>query len=181
GFDDPEGKGDGGTPEGYVISNGAVIYGGAAGAYHMVGFDKENNLVIRVMTPGGAIGAGVRDAICVQPWYGPTLIVDGEPRDLRVMTDTLDARTAMGQRADGTVVFATVNGRQGNSPGANFPDMVELMMFLDCVNASCLDGGASTQMYYKGEYLNLSPTYYGQRRVGNAFLVAPTAGGDADG
>ena len=57
------------------------------------------------------------------------------------------------------------------------------MMFLDCVNASCLDGGASTQMYYKGEYLNVSPTYYGQRRVGNAFIVAPAAGaeGSEDG
>ena len=178
GFDDPEGKGDGGTPEGYVISNGAIVYGGGAGAYHMVGFNKENKLVIGVMGPGAAIGAGVRDAICLQPWYGPTLIVNGEPRDLRMMTDTLDARTAMGQRADGTVVFATVNGRQGNSQGANFPDMVELMMFLDCENASCLDGGASTQMYYRGEYLNVSPTYYGQRRVGNAFLVAPVAAGE---
>ena len=176
GFDDPEGKGDGGTPEGYVISNGTIVYGGGAGAYHMVGFNKENKLVIGVMGPGAAISAGVRDAICLQPWYGPTLIVNGEPRDLRAMTDTLDARTAMGQRADGTVVFATVNGRQGNSQGANFPDMVELMMFLDCENASCLDGGASTQMYYRGEYLNVSPTYYGQRRVGNAFLVAPVPG-----
>ena len=176
GFDDPEGKGDGGTPEGYVISGGQIVYGGGAGAYHMVGFNRDNELVIGVMGPGAAIGAGVRDAICVQPWYGPTLIVNGEPRDLRAMTDTLDARTAMGQRADGTVVFATVNGRQGNSPGANFPDMVELMMFLECENASCLDGGASTQMYYQGEYLNVSPTYYGQRRVGNAFLVAPAAG-----
>ena len=52
GFDDPEGKGDGGTPEGYVISNGAIVYGGGAGAYHMVGFNKENKLVIGVMGPG---------------------------------------------------------------------------------------------------------------------------------
>ena len=56
-------------------------------------------------------------------------------------------RTAIGQRADGSLVFYTIDGRQnGYSIGATLTQVAQRMVELGCVTALSLDGGGSTAM-----------------------------------
>jgi exopolysaccharide biosynthesis protein len=61
-------------------------------------------------------------------------------------------RTAIGQRADGTVIFLCVDGRQAGSLGATYADLINIMVEYGAVNACNLDGGASTTMMYRDTY-----------------------------
>lgn len=55
------------------------------------------------------------------------------------------ARTAVGLKADGTLVLYTVDGRQsGYSAGITLPELAARMVELGCVTALNLDGGGST-------------------------------------
>ncbi len=56
-------------------------------------------------------------------------------------------RTAIGQRADGTLVLYTIDGRQsGYSIGASLTQVAQRMVELGCVTALSLDGGGSTTL-----------------------------------
>jgi len=56
-------------------------------------------------------------------------------------------RTAVGQKADGTVVFYTIDGRQsGLSIGASLSQVGQRLAELGCVTALGLDGGGSTTL-----------------------------------
>lgn len=51
-------------------------------------------------------------------------------------------RTAVGQKADGTLVFYTVDGRRsGHSIGASMTQVGERLLELGCQTVLCLDGG----------------------------------------
>ena len=55
------------------------------------------------------------------------------------------ARTAIGVKADGTVIFYTIDGKQsGYSVGATFTQVAQRLVELGCVEAVGLDGGGST-------------------------------------
>lgn len=56
-------------------------------------------------------------------------------------------RTAVGQKADGTLVLYTVDGRQsGHSLGASMEQLAQRMIELGCVEAGIMDGGGSTNL-----------------------------------
>ena len=56
-------------------------------------------------------------------------------------------RTAVGQRADGSLVFYTIDGRRsGHSIGATMSQVAARLIELGCVTALCLDGGGSTTL-----------------------------------
>lgn len=56
-------------------------------------------------------------------------------------------RTAVGQKADGTLVFYTIDGRQsGYSIGATMTQIAQRLVELGCVTGLCLDGGGSTTL-----------------------------------
>ena len=57
-----------------------------------------------------------------------------------------DPRTAIGQRADGTILLLTADGRQAGMEGANQRDMARIMQAYGAINAANLDGGSSTTM-----------------------------------
>ena len=60
---------------------------------------------------------------------------------------SLSPRTAVGVKADGTLVLYTVDGRQsGHSVGASLEQVAARMIELGCVEAGALDGGASTSL-----------------------------------
>ena len=88
-------------------------------------------------------------------------------------------RTAVGVKADGTVVFYTIDGRRsGYSIGASMTQVAQRLIELGCVSALCLDGGGSTTLSvtqpdgYSAETVN-RPSDGSQRAVSNQlFLVA---------
>lgn len=56
-------------------------------------------------------------------------------------------RTAVGQKADGTLIFYTIDGRKtGHSVGASLTQVAQRLIELGCETALCLDGGGSTTM-----------------------------------
>lgn len=56
-------------------------------------------------------------------------------------------RTAVGQKADGTLIFYTIDGRRsGHSIGASMEQVAKRLIELGCETAVCLDGGGSTTL-----------------------------------
>lgn len=88
-------------------------------------------------------------------------------------------RTAVGQRADGTLIFYTIDGRKsGHSIGASMTQVAQRLIELGCVTALCLDGGGSTTLTVTrptdltAKRVNV-PSDGGERAVTNKiFLVA---------
>lgn len=171
GFSDVGGQGNGGIPEGFVISEGELIYGSTTSEYITLGFTNENKFVVGVMTAQEALNLGVRDAVCVSGAYAPPLIVNGQAQEVQGLGGGLNPRTAIGQREDGTVIIIIIDGRQANSLGASFADMLAIMQENGAVNAGSLDGGNSTQISYMGELLNSPSRLYGAREIPTAFVV----------
>lgn len=64
--------------------------------------------------------------------------------------DVLADRTAVGYRADGSVILLVVDGRITTSQGATTLEMAAIMKGLGCEGALNLDGGGSTGMWAKG-------------------------------
>jgi exopolysaccharide biosynthesis protein len=80
-------------------------------------------------------------------------------------------RTAVGAKADGTLVFVTVDGRRPfESVGMNLPELTDLLLELGCVSAVNLDGGGSTTMVVGGEIVN-RPSGGSARENADAILI----------
>jgi hypothetical protein len=82
-------------------------------------------------------------------------------------------RTAVGARADGTLLFVTVDGRRPEkSVGMSLPELTDLMLELGAVSAINLDGGGSTTMVIDGKVVN-HPSGSDARRNADAILIYP--------
>lgn len=168
GFEDKNGMGAGGVPLGLVISQGEMKWGSPDAQYEIIGFDKNDVLYVGRMTGAQALEAQIRDAVC----FGPALIVNGEPRNAeRSLGGGLNPRTAIGQRADGTVLLLVIDGRQASSLGATYDDLVSVMTEYGAVNAANLDGGSSSHMVYNGEIITKCSSLYGPRDMPTSILI----------
>lgn len=75
------------------------------------------------------------------------LIEGGIISPLEEKTVTRAPRSAIGVKADGTVVYYSVDGRQStHSAGLGLNELAERLLMLGCVTALELDGGGSTDM-----------------------------------
>jgi exopolysaccharide biosynthesis protein len=109
---------------------------------------------------------------------GPVLRVGGEDEPL-VKNDfntRRNPRTAVGRRADGTVLLVVADGRNREAAGLSMRELQQVMAALGCVDAINLDGGGSTTMVVHGEVVNhpsdnrkFDPA--GERPVANAVIV----------
>ena len=169
GFEDSGGVGNGGTPVGLVVSEGKLKHTGRDSNYNItVGFNQDNIMVLaKNMSDDDAKAKGIRDAIT----FGPALIVNGEPASVKGESSGLNPRTAIGQRKDGAVLMLVIDGRQASSLGATYSDLITIMLEYGAVNAINMDGGSSSLMYYKGEYLNSGVVLTGSRKMPTAFIV----------
>jgi hypothetical protein len=82
------------------------------------------------------------------------------------------ARTAVGQRRDGSIVLAAIDGGQvGYSVGMTNYELAREMAQLGCVTASALEPGPSTTMAFDGQLLNRPNDPSGERAVSDALFV----------
>ncbi len=162
-------------PVGLVISQGEMLNGAVDGSYHVTGFTEDNVLVVGNMTGQEALDIGLRDAVHINNNIGPFLIINGELQDVSGVGGGLNPRTAIGQRADGAVLLLAIDGRQANSLGASFSDLMNIMNEYGAINASTMDGGTSTQMCYNGKVINHPYSPWGARECPTAFLVGGAA------
>lgn len=167
GFYDPNGNGTGSIPDGILISDGVLYSGKNDSSYLVIGFDNNNVLNVGYMKAKKALEIGIRDAVS----FSPALIINGEAADVSGKNQSLNPRTGIGQREDGAVVFLVIDGRQPNSLGATYSDMIELFQELGCINAANLDGGSSSLMYYKGELVSNKTSLTGDRPIPDCFYV----------
>ena len=177
GFYDPEGNGNGGIPEGVVISGGELRYGEEDTVYsNVIGLDAQHRLCLGDMTPAEALEQGIESAVSFAP--GPVLVKDGVRQ--QKLGGGINPRTCIGQRADGSILLLVVEGRKPDSLGATYDDLAELMERYGAVNAANLDGGSSSLMYYKGQQLTRGSNIVGMRTLATAVIVLPE-GGDQNG
>ena len=96
-------------------------------------------------------------------------------------------RTAVGQKADGTLVFYTIDGRKtGHSIGASLTQIGKRLLELGCETVLCLDGGGSTNLAVTtpdattASIIN-TPSESNRKVTNQIFLVASDrASGDLD-
>lgn len=110
----------------------------------------------------------------------PTLLEDGAVVDGNVDgTDPFSARnprTAVGYKADGTVLIVTVDGRGADgSVGMTLRELARLFVELGATDALNLDGGGSTTMVIGGEVQN-RPSDGPERAVSTALVLVPGSG-----
>lgn len=82
---------------------------------------------------------------------GPRLVVGGAVVDHGApQRKVRHPRTALGERADGTVLMVTVDGRTRPAAGMTLDELGALMQALGCRDAINLDGGGSTTLWAGG-------------------------------
>ena len=102
------------------------------------------------LTPGMTVTIAVRAA---GGWENAKYVTSGykkllEGGQVAAGLDSTGApRTAIGMKADGSLVFYTIDGRQsGYSAGASESLLAQRLQQLGCTSAICLDGGGSTTL-----------------------------------
>ena len=108
---------------------------------------------------------------------GPVIVRGGKPvyRAFENFTTQQLAfrsgRSAVGQAADGRIVFAVADGRQpGYSTGLTNFELALAMMRLGCVTAYSLGSGATSTMAFDGKLLN-RPSRRGEPAVASALAL----------
>ena len=109
---------------------------------------------------------------------GPTLVKNGEvyvtadaeqfPSDIRVGRAP---RSAVGVTKYGDYIFAVVDGRQAHSKGCTLTEWAQILKNdFGAVNAINLDGGGSTELFFKGALVN-KPSDGSERYIGDALTI----------
>ena len=166
----------GGRPLGLVVRDGKIEYNnpsGLAGLY-LIGFNEDNLLKIIDLNGKNAKAVEkiikdekIRDAVAFQEESSDAnnhfvkLIINGQSREFKGTGSGANPRTAIGQRADGTVLLLVTDGRGANGHlGATAADLIDIMEEYGAVNAANIDGGSSSSMYYDGKFEMTSVTLY---------------------
>lgn len=166
----------GGRPYGVIVSGGKIQYNkpNEYPGLVLIGFTEEHLLQIIDISDMNTAQVEelvdrekIRDAVTFQEEASDSnnhfvqLIINNEARDMSGRGSGLNPRTAIGQRADGAVLMFVTDGRgKSGHLGASSGDLIAVMQEFGAVNAANLDGGSSSCMYYNGEYLMSSVTFY---------------------
>ena len=176
GFLDPGHNTKGENPVGITIANGKIITNRSleGSSYGLIGFNEDNTLVLlHNVTGESALEMGVRDAVTMAPF----LIVNGNPSFTKGNGGWgYAARTAIGQRKDGIVLFLVIDSNHTRTKGASMKDLVEIMQRYGAVNAANLDGGTSSAMVENGIMINDPIDSVGRHRtrgIPTVFNVIP--------
>jgi hypothetical protein len=172
--------------------DGAVLVARGTAAAPLSALPVGTPLTLRIPLP--TTWSSVTDAVSA----GPTLVRNGKPifnAGEALTTAQLrgrDPRTAIGQRADGSIVMLAVDGRRrGWSIGMTNWEMAQTLVKYGVVTGFALDSGGSTTVAFDGKVLNRPSDVGGERAVGEALVigytgvyappVAPTLSPNADG
>jgi exopolysaccharide biosynthesis protein len=169
-------------PWGWVVQRGRERQRPAPGPLSMgVAFDSAGSMR---WIPGDSIATAVDRRTVTEAFQSyPVLLREGripEPLGTEgqgVSLEHRDARAAIGQAGDGTILvvltrFDGANGVLGFVPfGVTTPEMAAIMGALGARNAVMLDGGISSQMMVRGP--DGVRKWHGLRRVPLAIVAIP--------
>ncbi len=165
----------GGRPYGVTVSNGVIQTNKpqeSAGLV-LIAMTYDNILVIEDVSKLDEAGVEklvkdkkIRDGCCFQEESKDSnnhfvqLMINGHERELNGSGSGRNPRTAIGQRADGSILLLVTSGRGAEGHlGASASDLIGIMSEYGAVNAANLDGGSSSSMVLNGEYLMESVTF----------------------
>ncbi len=168
GFVDPKGESLGSQIKGCLVIDG-VDYSShheeAAWKYFGVK-SKDERMYISPFTPG------MQEEYRWAMEFYPGLIIDGESVVDGTYGMGIQPRSTIGQAKDGTMLLLVVDGRQTHSLGCTVEDCANIMLRYHAYQGMNLDGGSSSVMYYKGQFITKSSSVTGRGRyMPNAFLV----------
>ncbi|MBU3097757.1 MULTISPECIES: phosphodiester glycosidase family protein [Clostridium] len=163
--------GTGANPTGIIMANGKTAFN------DITDVDKKTEVV--AMTSSGKLlvgphslsemkTAGVTDAVS----FGPALIVNGQ----KTITKGdggwgIAPRTCVAQRKDGAIIFLVIDGRQAKSLGATLREAQDVLYDYGAVNATNLDGGSSSTLFYDDEIINSPSDSLGERSVPSIMYI----------
>ena len=148
-FEDKGGSGTGAKPMGMTVSGGKIVWNDGL-KRTFIGFNADDRLVVKEgITEAEVKALRIRDGVSFQRG---NVLIETVNSSTVAYTGSGDLgvaqRTAIGQRADGTVIMIVTDGRAANSLGATRDDIINLMLKYGAVCAGMLDGGSSAMMYY---------------------------------
>ncbi len=178
----------GGRPVGVVVCDGEILFNEPSYGDVMIGFNNNHILIIKeigsmtadqftaYVTEHAIIDAvSFKDISNGDTNHFTKLIENGVPVNLNGRGIGANPRTAIGQCADGTVLFLVTDGRgTAGHLGATGQDLINILLEYGAVNAANLDGGSSSSLYYDGEYRITSSTLSyadASKRLPTAFIV----------
>ena len=139
---------------GMTIGAGHAVLTGVGSSGRTIARELEPGRRI-ALTPGLATapdGAPLPPEVIAAVGGGPLLVRDGLAVTAAgegfssAQTDSRTARTAVGQRADGTLLLVTAEGYLQGSPGITVAEQARLMVELGARVAVAMDAGGSAQM-----------------------------------
>lgn len=80
-------------------------------------------------------------------------------------------RSAIGVKADGTLILVATNGRTSSYSGLTVYELADFLISQGCVTGINLDGGGSTQLTVENSYGSLEAAMASSRRVANSILI----------
>ncbi len=123
---------------------------------------------------------GIRDGVT----FGPFLILNGKSATINGDGGKgRGPRTAIGQRADGKVLFLIIDGDRMLGRGATMKEELEIMERYGAINAANLDGGTSTCMTVGNVLVNNPSSLeegHRSRPIASAFILTKDNSNDGD-
>lgn len=157
GFYDPEGKGRGNVPMGFVLSGGEYSGQALKGRYQTAGFDYEDNF----RAGRGLDLDEMRDAV----QFYPIIVLNGEKNIDGSFGMGIQPRTVIGQTADKATLMLVIDGRRvGHSLGTTVSECADILLRYGCWTAMNMDGGSSSSMTYNGRIITKTSSSMTQGR-----------------
>lgn len=161
-----------GEPDGCVIKDGVEIHSSNGSAFF--GITNEGSAVIGDDATYQQTKNDLKQAMSSNALLVKDGVVVGSSTDL-------EPRTAVGIRADGSVFFIVIDGRQDPySAGITLTDLAKLMLDMGAVQAANLDGGGSSTYTARipgSDALSVlnSPSDGTERTVASSWLIVSNA------
>ena len=163
--------GTGANPAGVIISNGKIIYDGIKNENEkreVVALTKSGKLVVGIHTLKELKANGVSEAVS----FGPAMIVNGKKTINKGDGGWgIAPRTCIAQRKDGAILLLVIDGRQVSSLGATLREAQDVLYEYGAYNATNLDGGSSSTLFYDDEVINNPCDNLGERSVASIIYV----------
>jgi len=163
--------GTGAKPSGVIMSGGKIVYNGINNdneKIDTVALTKLGKLLVGHYTIKEMRKFGVTEAVS----FGPAMIVNGHKTINHGNGGWgIAPRTCIAQRKDGAILFLVIDGRQIRSLGATLREAQDVLYEHGAYNATNLDGGSSSTLFYDDEVINNPCDSLGERSVPSIIYV----------
>ena len=164
--------GTGANPTGIIMTGGKTIFNDIKNENEkreVVALTKAGKLLVGRHSIKEMKQDGVTEAVS----FGPAMIVNGKKTINKGDGGMgIAPRTAIAQRQDGAIILLVIDGRQVNSIGATLREVQDILYDeYGAYNATNLDGGSSSTMFYKDEVINNPSDSLGERSIPSIVYV----------